>query len=29
MALAEEKGLDLVEVSPDAKTPVVKLMDYG
>jgi translation initiation factor IF-3 len=29
IALAEEKGLDLVEVSPDAKTPVVKLMDYG
>lgn len=29
MALAEEKGLDLVEVSPDAKPPVVKLMDYG
>jgi len=29
MALAEEKGLDVVEVSPDAKPPVVKLMDYG
>ena len=29
MALSEEKGLDLVEVSPDAKPPVVKLMDYG
>ena len=28
-AIAEEKGLDLVEVSPDAKPPVVKLMDYG
>jgi translation initiation factor IF-3 len=28
-ALAEEKGFDLVEVSPDAKPPVVKLMDYG
>ena len=29
MALAEEKGLDLVEVSPEATPPVVKLMDYG
>ena len=29
MALAEEKGFDLVEVSPEAKPPVVKLMDYG
>jgi translation initiation factor IF-3 len=28
-ALAEEKGFDLVEVSPDNKPPVVKLMDYG
>ena len=28
-AIAEEKGFDLVEVSPDAKPPVVKLMDYG
>jgi translation initiation factor IF-3 len=28
-ALAEEKGFDLVEVSPDTKPPVVKLMDYG
>ena len=28
-ALAEEKGFDLVEVSPEAKPPVVKLMDYG
>jgi translation initiation factor IF-3 len=28
-AIAEEKGLDLVEVSPEAKPPVVKLMDYG
>jgi len=26
---AEEKGLDLVEVAPDARPPVVKLMDYG
>ncbi|HEX4027263.1 MAG TPA: translation initiation factor IF-3 [Rhizomicrobium sp.] len=29
LALAEEKGFDLVEVSPEAKPPVVKLMDYG
>ena len=28
-AIAEERGFDLVEVSPDAKPPVVKLMDYG
>jgi translation initiation factor IF-3 len=26
---AEESGLDLVEVAPDARPPVVKLMDYG
>jgi translation initiation factor IF-3 len=26
---AQEKGLDLVEVAPDARPPVVKLMDYG
>ena len=26
---AEEAGLDLVEVSPDAKPPVCKLIDYG
>lgn len=26
---ADEKGLDLVEVAPDARPPVVKLMDYG
>ena len=29
LAIAEEKGFDLVEVSPGAKPPVVKLMDYG
>ena len=29
LAIAEEKGLDLVEVSPEARPPVVKLMDYG
>lgn len=27
--LSNEKGLDLVEVSPNAKPPVVKLIDYG
>ena len=27
--LAEEKGVDLVEVSPTAKPPVCRLMDYG
>jgi translation initiation factor IF-3 len=26
---AEEQGLDLVEVSPNAKPPVCKIMDYG
>lgn len=28
-AISDEKGLDLVEVSPEARPPVVKLMDYG
>ncbi len=27
--IAEERGVDLVEVSPDARPPVCKLMDYG
>lgn len=27
--ISDEKGLDLVEVSPNAKPPVVKLIDYG
>jgi translation initiation factor IF-3 len=27
--IAAEQGLDLVEVSPTAKPPVVKLIDYG
>lgn len=27
--LAEEAGLDLVEVSPEAKPPVCRVMDYG
>lgn len=29
LELAEERGLDLVLVSPDAKPPVAKIMDYG
>ena len=29
LLLAEEAGLDLVEVAPNAKPPVAKLMDYG
>lgn len=29
LALAEEAGLDLVEVSPNAKPPVCKILDYG
>lgn len=28
-ALAEERGVDLVEISPNAKPPVCKLIDYG
>ena len=28
LAIAEDLGLDLVEISPDAKPPVVKAMDY-
>ncbi len=27
--LAEDAGLDLVEVSPNAKPPVCKILDYG
>ena len=27
--VAEELGLDLVEVSPESKPPVARLMDYG
>ena len=27
--LAERSGLDLVEITPDAKPPVCKIMDYG
>lgn len=29
LELAEEAGLDLVEVSPNAKPPVVKIIDWG
>ncbi len=29
MELAEEVGLDLVEISPNAKPPVCKIMDFG
>lgn len=29
LALAQESELDLVEVSPNAKPPVCRLMDYG
>jgi len=29
LKVAEERGLDLVEVSPSAKPPVCRLMDYG
>jgi translation initiation factor IF-3 len=29
LRLAEERSLDLVEVSPNADPPVVKLMDFG
>jgi translation initiation factor IF-3 len=27
--MAEEAGLDLVEISPEAKPPVAKILDYG
>jgi translation initiation factor IF-3 len=29
LALAQEKGMDLIEVSPLAKPPVCKILDYG
>ncbi|WP_205407739.1 translation initiation factor IF-3 [Thiohalospira halophila] len=29
LALAEEAGMDLVEVAPDADPPVCRIMDYG
>ena len=28
LAMAEEQGLDLVEISPNAEPPVAKVMDY-
>jgi translation initiation factor IF-3 len=29
LQLAEQKGLDLVEISPNANPPVAKILDYG
>jgi translation initiation factor IF-3 len=29
LKMSEESGLDLVEVSPEAKPPVCRIMDYG
>ncbi len=29
MGMAREAGLDLVEVAPDSRPPVAKIMDYG
>lgn len=29
LRLAEEKGLDLIEISPNAVPPIAKIMDYG
>ncbi len=29
LAIAEEKGLDLVEIAPQANPPVCRIMDYG
>jgi len=29
LAIAEERGLDLVEVAPDAKPPVCRLLNYN
>jgi translation initiation factor IF-3 len=29
LALAQERGLDLVEISPTARPPVCKIMDFG
>lgn len=29
LRLAQEKGLDLVKVAPDAKPPVCRIMDFG
>lgn len=29
LKIAEERGLDLIEISPNAQPPVAKVMDYG
>jgi translation initiation factor IF-3 len=29
LAIAEEEGLDLVEIAPNASPPVCRIMDYG
>lgn len=29
LSIAQEQGLDLVEVSPEARPPVCRIMDYG
>ena len=29
LAMAEESGFDLVEISPTARPPVCRIMDYG
>jgi len=29
IAMAQEKGLDLIEISGDTKPPITKIMDYG
>ena len=29
LVLAREKGLDLIEISPNATPPIAKIMDYG
>ena len=29
LSLADDRGLDLVNVSPNANPPVCKLLDYG
>ena len=29
LAVAREKGLDLVEISPTAQPPVCRIMDFG
>ena len=29
MRIAEEAGLDLVEIAPNAEPPVCRIMDYG